>query len=166
MDTFLRGHTSFECLKTNLSPFQICPLCKGPRHVGRDPCGTSYRPLCIYQHPKVRLSILSRKVPEHSKVNVRLWKWMALKWQVSGKLRKVPDEKGLVTSRWWSLRMESPCTIFPWPYTLVSYLEGRFGVANMKVTFATSHQSSLIAWLYFQSICEQCKRLFIFTVQK
>ena len=68
MDTFLRGHTSFECLKTNLSPFQICPLCKGPRHVGRDPCGTSYRPLCIYQHPEVRLSILSWKVPEHSKV--------------------------------------------------------------------------------------------------
>ena len=39
-------------LKTSLNPFQIYPLCKGPRHVDRDPCGISYRPLCIYLHPK------------------------------------------------------------------------------------------------------------------
>ena len=31
---------------------QIYPLYKAPLHVDRDPCGTSYRPLCIYLHPE------------------------------------------------------------------------------------------------------------------
>ena len=150
-------------LKTSLNPFQIYPLCKGPRLVDKGPCGTSYRPLYIYLHPKRQIQFkIRQKSPELDCCVSRLvGKLTRVKKYTWGKLIGLGNtgELGWVTYVGWVLWLM-------WAKMGMTYLEGRFGVTDMKVTFATGNKCSLVTWLYLQSICEQCKRLFIFTVQK